>query len=60
MESIDDDYDEDYMLGGQMFQFRSEGKNDPRDAEIREQDRYLPIANIARIMKKVGKFGKLR
>jgi len=53
MESLDDDYDDDYMIGSQMFQFRSEGKGDSRDVEIREQDRYLPIANIARIMKKV-------
>jgi len=38
------DYDlDDGMDGGQEY----------REIEIREQDRYLPIANIARIMKRV-------
>jgi nuclear transcription Y subunit beta len=49
----DDDGIDDYMMGGQMFHFRSDGKGDSREVEIREQDRYLPIANIARIMKRV-------
>eukprot|EP01036_Dinobryon_divergens_P012515 gene12515-16866_t len=39
---IDIDYDD---LDG--------GDGEHREIEIREQDRFLPIANIARIMKKV-------
>lgn len=28
------------------------GRDDGTETEVREQDRYLPIANISRIMKK--------
>lgn len=61
MEAIEDDYDDegDYHtnLGLQQYHFRSDSKlavdyGQSRE-DVREQDRYLPIANIARIMKKV-------
>jgi nuclear transcription Y subunit beta len=43
----DDDYDDDNAFGG------DENTSGMREVEIREQDRFLPVANIARIMKKV-------
>jgi nuclear transcription Y subunit beta len=42
LEIIDDEHYEGDM-----------GESGYKEVEIREQDRYLPIANIARIMKKV-------
>jgi nuclear transcription Y subunit beta len=40
----------------------SGGEQSPQSAGVREQDRYLPIANISRIMKKAlpanGKIAK--
>eukprot|EP01038_Epipyxis_sp_PR26KG_P005057 gene5057-7059_t len=45
----DDDDDDDEPMGMNMG---NEGSGF-KEVEIREQDRYLPIANIARIMKKV-------
>jgi len=39
----EDEDDDEEMKGGARF----------REIEIREQDRFLPVANIARIMKKV-------
>lgn len=59
MESLDIDPDDDDSYRSSLsMPFRSDGKFDMdgsmiRETEIREQDRYLPIANIARIMKKV-------
>lgn len=49
---MDDDHleiDDEHYEGGEG------GENGAmyKEVEIREQDRYLPIANIARIMKKV-------
>ena len=59
----DDDYDEDEVAeerGGGSSGGGSAGggmagsaMDHSREIEIREQDRYLPIANIARIMKRV-------
>ena len=47
-DSMDDNEDgDDYGPGG------GEDGMSSRDVEIREQDRFLPVANIARIMKKV-------
>jgi nuclear transcription Y subunit beta len=40
-----DDIDDDDLLNEDGIQYR--------EVEIREQDRYLPVANIARIMKKL-------
>lgn len=43
----DDDLDMGEDIGGE------DGETGYREVEIREQDRYLPVANIARIMKKL-------
>lgn len=48
-EDILDDEDE-LDIGEDMGE---EGETGYREVEIREQDRYLPVANIARIMKKL-------
>jgi len=48
MADYDDDDDDEGMPSGE-----GGGSGDFREIEIREQDRYLPIANIARIMKRV-------
>ena len=48
-------------LGGGSHE--SGGEQSPQSGGVREQDRYLPIANISRIMKKAlpnnGKIAKL-
>ena len=51
METVDDDDDHDHdEVSSEIAE--AEGVK-YTEVEIREQDRYLPIANIARIMKKV-------
>ncbi|XP_026412435.1 nuclear transcription factor Y subunit B-10-like [Papaver somniferum] len=48
--------------GGGGGSHESGGEQSPRSSNVREQDRYLPIANISRIMKKAlpanGKIAK--
>ncbi|KAL5015409.1 hypothetical protein ScPMuIL_009679 [Solemya velum] len=52
-----------FVVEGEVDDAVNSGENDddPRDSEpLREQDRFLPIANVARIMKKsVPKNGKI-
>ena len=48
----DDDENDDEMAGGKNSS-SSEPTHGFKEVEIREQDRFLPVANIARIMKKV-------
>ena len=43
----------DPAIGGGLHAGMAEGEEvDNRDSSVREQDRFLPIANISRIMKK--------
>jgi len=46
-------HDEDREYGDEYEEEEREVAEEYREIEIREQDRFLPIANIARIMKKV-------
>ena len=43
------------IMDGQYIiqQARDEEEEGPRDGELREQDRFLPIYNISKVMKKV-------
>ena len=58
IDDLDDDDDED----DDLLQDHENCGDLYKDVEIREQDRFLPVANIARIMKKVlplnGKIAK--
>ena len=49
----DDDDDENDDEGEIKNSSSSEPTHGFKEVEIREQDRFLPVANIARIMKKV-------